>query len=217
MAEARPERVRTGERPGTKVRAPRPGGETRRPPQIPLLEGRALDLMVCIDHTQSMESVIRAAQIELVLLNRILDDLVSDHRVGLITYDDRAHGILGLGRGQRRLREALAEIETRGGWRPEAERVVVIVGDAPPRASDQAAAVQLASAKAREGFRIHAVMCRGRVQQLAEIARAGGGTAVELGADASTLLAQFFELVFGERYREQLLRFTKTYRGLVGL
>jgi len=237
LAEARPERVRTGERPGTKVRAPRPGGETRQPPQIPLLEGRSLDLMVCIDHTQSMETVIRAAQVELVLLNRILDDLVSDHRVGLITYDDRAHGILGLGRGQRRLREALAEIETRGGgdvpegvdkaligalspnagWRPEAERVVVIVGDAPPRAKDQAVAVQLASSKAREGFRIHAVMCRGRVPQLAEIARAGGGAAIELGADATTLLAQFFELVFGERYREQLLRFTKTYRGLVGL
>jgi Mg-chelatase subunit ChlD len=237
LAEARPKRVRTGQRPGTRVRTPEGGGETRQPPQIPLLEGRSLDLMVCIDHTQSMESVIRAAQVELVLLNRILDDLVNDHRVGLITYDDKAHGILGLGRGQRRLREALARIETRGGgdvpegvdkalagalsanagWRREAERVVVIVGDAPPRVSDQATAVQLARAKANEGFRVHAVMCRGRVPQLAEIARAGGGAAIELGADASTLLAQFFELVFGERYRDQLLSFTKTYRALIGL
>lgn len=237
LAEARPERVRTGQPEGTQVRAPRPGGETRQPPRIPLLEGRALDLMVCIDHTQSMESVIRAAQVELVLLNRILDDLVNDHRVGLITYDDKAHGILGLGRGQRRLREALARIETRGGgdvpegvdkaligalspnagWRPEAERVVVIVGDAPPRNTDQAAAERLAGQKAGEGFRIHALMCRGPVRQLEAIARAGGGAAIQLGADSNTLLAQFLALVFGERYREQLLTFTKTYRALIGL
>lgn len=238
LADAHPARPVTGQRPGTKVRNPRgPGGETRQPPRIPLLEGRALDLMICIDHTQSMESVIRSAQVELVLLNRILDDLVNDHRVGLITYDDRAHGILGLGRGQRRLREALIRIETRGGgdvpegvdkalagalaptsgWRPQAERVVIVVGDAPPRATDLPAAIQLVTAKASEGFRIHALMCRGPVPALESIARAGGGSAIELGANSGTLLGQFFELVFGEKYRDQLLRFTKTYRALIGL
>ncbi|MBL4849933.1 MAG: hypothetical protein JKY65_30765 [Planctomycetes bacterium] len=60
-------------------------------------------------------------------------------------------------------------------------------------------------------------MCRGRVGALEQLAQAGGGSAIELGAGSTTLLAQFFELVFGARYRDQLLRFTKTCRTLIGL
>ncbi|MCA8921059.1 MAG: VWA domain-containing protein [Planctomycetes bacterium] len=223
-------RVRTGG--GTRVRddpSATPGDPVFS--ELEELQRRGLDLVVCLDQTSSMEGVIQAAKGNLGTFGAVLGALVKKHRIGLVTYKDGVTGRLSLGRGADRFRAALEGVWANGGgdveegvdkavasalqrdmgWRKEASKVVVIVGDAPPHAPDVASLLFLAKTlHERQGVVFHAVDCGGLGGDVAQLARDSEGSVVRLTA-SDTLIYQILGLVFGKELRPAVERFLDTY------
>jgi len=130
-----------------------------------------LELMICIDSTGSMQPAIDALAGALDEMVDILDGLSPKLRIGIVHYKD--HGELGktgakvvqpLGKNVGAARKKLEKLRAMGGgdlpeavlgglelvfdkrtkWKDEANKLVILIGDAPPHEAELERAVDLA-------------------------------------------------------------------------
>lgn len=130
-----------------------------------------LEVAICIDSTGSMQQTIDAASRAIDDLVAVLSGIAPDFRIGLVHYKDLddikdgAQVLVPLDTRPKRIREKLERLRAEGGgdvpervecglelaldpkrmkWRRDANKLVVLVGDAPPHASALAKCVELA-------------------------------------------------------------------------
>jgi hypothetical protein len=92
-------------------------------------------------------------------------------------------------------------------FRPQARKVVLLFGDAPPHPQDQGDCLRLASDFNREQQGVvSTVTCRNtkRLAEFIEIAEVGGGEAF-LTSDRRQIMTQLMILVFGSKYRSKVI------------
>lgn len=172
------------------------------------LQRDGLDLVIVMDSTGSMGGVIAAAKAQCQALVRRLRALVPQFRAGLVTYDDAARLRVVLTTDAEELQKGFDRLAAVGGgdveegvdkgiylalkqeqvgWSRKAQRVVVVVGDAPPHLSDVAALLKRLARSAEDDLFDHPVTVHcvstdgGGVDHFAAIARAGRGVHVSLG------------------------------------
>lgn len=181
-----------------------------------------LELVIVMDHTGSMGSVIGAAKVRAVKLIRQVREYVPRFRAGLVTYDDAARLRIPLTTQEAALEKAFRKVAAGGGgdyeegvdkgvahalvqelvgWSRSAQRVIVVVGDAPPHDGDVRRLLRMIR-RAREDdlydlpIVVHTVSTQGSVESFPEIARAGGGAHVRLRS-AARLVQEMIVLVLG--------------------
>jgi Mg-chelatase subunit ChlD len=210
-------------------------GETRTvereaPDLYALLESLSrdgLELVIVLDSTGSMGPVIAAAKAQCQALVRRLRWLVPQFRAGLVTYDDGARLRVPLTTDAAELQQGFDKLAAAGGgdieegvdkglalalrqdtvgWSRKANRLAVVVGDAPPHAEDVAPLLRrLVAARDDELFdhpvTVHCVSTDpAGVDHFAAIAHAGRGVHVSLGR-TDLLAHELVLLTFGERHR----------------
>ncbi len=128
------------------------------------------------------------------------------------------------------LYRAMRATLTEASWRQDAlggatnannaapERVMVIIGDAPPHVGEGTKCEELAKSAAERGMRIYTIQAHAAedakdVKWFPEIARAGGGRSVRLG-DEDSLTAEIAQLTLGDRFHDELAEFFSVYRSL---
>jgi Mg-chelatase subunit ChlD len=194
-----------------------------------------LEVVVALDQTGSMGEVIGAAKANVRELLRRLRSIAPKVRVGLVTYDDAAYVRALLTTDEDELERALKRVEAAGGedyeegvdkairlaakqekvaWSRKAQRVVVVVGDAPPHEDDFEPLLRaIAAARADPDFdaplRVDTVSTAqgsevdadGLVPHFAAIARAGHGSALRLRSTRD-LVAELVTSSFGPSWRD---------------
>jgi len=137
------------------------------------LYSSGLELVICIDSTGSMQSTIDAVAGALGQMVDILDGVSPKFRLGIVHYKDRADfGRIGakvivpLAKNVVAARKRLGKLRAIGGgdlpeavdgglelalgpkmkWKPEANKVLILIGDAPPHADKASKCVDLARA-----------------------------------------------------------------------
>ncbi|MFV1958833.1 MAG: VWA domain-containing protein, partial [Planctomycetota bacterium] len=232
---------------------PRAGGRTppAGPPDAELfgrlqaLRKDGLEVVIVMDSTGSMASVIGAAAGRSASLVRRLAWLVPRFRAGLVTYDDQARLREPLTTDGEVLREAFRKVSAHGGgdweegvdkgialalvqdqvgWSRRAYHVIVVVGDAPPHAGDVTGLLRRIR-RARDDVlfehpvTIHTVATTSAgVDHFGVIARAGKGAYVTL-ARVGRLEEELVTLVFGPAWRDRVrpwLQEVETLRGSRG-
>jgi hypothetical protein len=132
-----------------------------------------LDLMICIDSTGSMQPTIDALAVAISEMADILDGISPKLRLGVVHYKD--HGELGktgakvvqpLSKNIKSTRAKLEKLRAMGGgdlpeavlggldlalskkmkWDADANKITILIGDAPPHPDEKAAAIELAKA-----------------------------------------------------------------------
>jgi Mg-chelatase subunit ChlD len=204
------------------------------------LRGRGLDVVFVVDCTASMDKFIAQARATIDDIIADLSTVVPDLRVGLVAYRDRQdlwltrlsdltdnryviHNFLldlqadGGGDFEEAVEEGLRVAIKDLSWRPDARRVLLLVGDAPAHAADEPAVLSLVRGFARERDAALSVLYTGGtgVAGLAErdkharefftgVVRAGGGQLFELGEARSDLQAQMLDASFGTEWRDEI-------------
>jgi len=213
------------------------------------LRWRGIDLVLAYDSTGSMIPVIRAVKQRLDLLIEESTRIVPNLRLSLFTYRDVGEEYVFYGTPLTYATENLKAFvqvaeANRGGdlpeavtstvkaaikrldWRAEAQKVIVVIGDAPYHPENAGTLFGLArefSKKENRGT-IHAIYTdpnrlgesitarrkrddkRTRypfLDRLAEMAKAGGGRAVTI-EDTEMLITEILVLSFGEQWRAEL-------------
>ena len=232
------------------------------------LRRNGLDLVFCLDSTGSMQPTIDAVRDALDGVVLLLQSIAPEFRVGLVHYRDLgdlsegAKVLVALTPQVTRLRGRLEKMRAEGGgdtpervekglelaldrrkmgWKLQTEKLVIVIGDAPPHHSTIELCVKLARS-AREnpfadggdrtgageprpfvistiGVGTHHV-ARSTCRSFESIARAGGGAYVELltiGTESTPdpsheVLHHILELTFGPRWSDQLETFLRTFR-----
>ncbi len=217
------------------------------------LQKTGIDVVFAIDATGSMVWVHRTVRQRMTQLAAYVRGLVPLARFGIIAYRDyndidfvtrisqpsfdieKARlfmgGIDALGGGDHpeAVTQALRDSETVIGWRSGAQRVVIIIGDAPPHAREMNEAAELAERFKSRGGRLslldsrveanRALLGRGKptgsgvdlVKQgvmpvFRRLARLGGGTAATLAAERQ-LMKTLALLIFDDRFHDELAPF----------
>jgi len=213
------------------------------------LRWRGIDLVLAYDSTGSMLPVIRAVKQRLDLLIEETARVVPNLRLSLFTYRDVGEEYVYYGTPLTYATENLKAFvqvaeANRGGdlpeavtatvkaaierldWRPHAQKVIVVIGDAPYHPENAPELFKLARSFARKTNRgtIHAIYTdpnrlgesitarRKRegggvtypfLERLREMAKAGGGQAITI-EDTEMLVQEILILSFGEKWRAQL-------------
>lgn len=217
------------------------------------LQKTGIDVVFAIDATGSMVWVHRTVRERMTQLAAYVRGLVPLARFGIIAYRDyndidfvtrisqpsfdieRARlfmgGIDALGGGDHpeAVTQALRDSENLIGWRSGAQRVVIIIGDAPPHAREMNEAAEIAERFKSRGGRLslldsrveanRALLGRGKptgsgvdlVKQgvmpvFRRLARLGGGTAATLAAERQ-LMKTLALLIFDDRFHDELAPF----------
>ena len=217
------------------------------------LQKTGIDVVFAIDATGSMVWVHRTVRQRMTQLAAYVRGLVPLARFGIIAYRDyndidfvtrisqpsfdieKARlfmgGIDALGGGDHpeAVTQALRDSETVIGWRSGAQRVVIIIGDAPPHAREMNEAAEIAERFKSRGGRLslldsrveanRALLGRGKptgsgvdlVKQgvmpvFRRLARLGGGTAATLAAERQ-LMKTLALLIFDDRFHDELAPF----------
>ena len=217
------------------------------------LQKTGIDVVFAIDATGSMVWVHRTVRQRLAQLAAYVRGLVPLARFGIIAYRDYndidfvtrisqpsfdiekarlfMSGIDALGGGDHpeAVTQALRDSETIIGWRSGAQRVVIIIGDAPPHARETNEAAEIAERFKSRGGRLslldsrveanRALLGRGKptgsgvdlVKQgvmpvFRRLARLGGGTAATLAAERE-LMKTLALLIFDDRFHDELAPF----------
>ena len=187
------------------------------------LGGQRIDLVICLDCTASMYGEIVAAQRGVDDLMLLLGDISHQFRVGIVGYRDRRNEFetrgwdlnsnlpvvrkrlwsLTADEGGNRpesVSKALRLAYDEMSWHPDAKRLLVLVGDAPPHVGTGTNCVNAAARAARAGIVTHTMRTEDDlVEHFEEIAAAGTGHAVHLEHDAA-LMAEIAGLTFGDRF-----------------
>jgi len=199
------------------------------------LDERELELVVCLDTTASMRGELAQAQGELDAMVGFLDELLGGVRIGLVAYRDRTASFetktLDLTNDVVAVRGALWSLSADEGgdsreavyramrtgvynmnWTADAEKVLIVVGDAPPHVGYGSKCADIARTAARSGGLItHTVQAKGKpVDHFETIAAAGGGSCVTLD-EHDALVVELAGLTVSGQYRESFQRFFQTY------
>ena len=162
------------------------------------------DILLALDTTESMAEPL-VSLTGSPWLFQALGWAIPGVHLGLLCYDDEVNRSLPLGTAPAELDSALAGLRAEGGgdvpegvlealkaalqlgrfaWRPEARKVIVFVGDGPPRRSEVQGLLALAKECHEEGgYRIDAVSVnppegRSATFRFPELAAAGGGQSI---------------------------------------
>jgi len=196
---------------------------------------RQLDLAICLDCTASMYGELAAAQGGIDDFMRFTGDVTASVRVAIVAYRDRREEFEtkawdftsdieqardqlwtltadGGGDTPESVYDALNLAFTKLTWRPEASKVLVLVGDAPPHVGEGGLCVNLAErAKTEAKLITHVIQVEGKeVKHFPEIAKAGGGRCVTL-EDDDRLIAEIAGLTLADRYEEEFAEFFRIY------
>ncbi|MCH8164425.1 MAG: hypothetical protein IH889_02340 [Planctomycetes bacterium] len=201
---------------------------------IESLSSRSLDLAICLDCTASMWSELAEAQGGIDDLMVFVGDVVQTLRVALIAYRDRRDEFetrawdftsditlarqrlwsLTAGGGGDRPEAVYPAMQlacSRLSWQPGNTKVLVLIGDAPPRVGTGALCARLARRGAQAQLTTHVIQAEGKeVKHFREIAKAGGGRCLSL-ADGDSLIVEIAGLTLGERFQDELREFFVTY------
>ncbi len=191
------------------------------------LQRDGLELVLVMDATGSMGSVIAAAKQQCRALVRRLGGLVPRFRAGLVTYDDAARLRVVLTSDPEELQKGLDKVVAAGGgdveegvdkgialalrqeqvgWSRKARRVIVVVGDAPPHAPDVAPLLRRLATSGDDELFEHPVTVHclstdaAGVEHFGAIARAGRGVHLTLGG-TERLAEELALLSFGRQHR----------------
>jgi uncharacterized protein YegL len=196
--------------------------------------GKALEVVFCIDQTGSMTGVINKVKDEMAIIVQAISHVVPKYRLGVITYDDAIRFSQPLTDSRNRLVSAVKAIIASGGgdyeegvdkalekalklgamvWsrKKNVERVVVIIGDAPPHPADLERTLTMArnARLSKTPFMICTVSTRSSfVPNFEEIAKEGGGKAILLDK-GKDLIAQLIALSLGVDLEEHLGAFVE--------
>ena len=210
---------------------------TERYRDLDRIHREGLEVVICLDSTGSMGDVISAAKANVVDLVRRLRSLAPRVRVGLVTYDDGAAVRIALTTDEQALEKELKKVEAAGGddppegvdkaiklayrqeavaWSRKAERVIVVVGDAPPHEEDVLPLWKFLEKRRDDPMfeapiRIDTISTglagdadeNGLVPHFAEIAARGRGTALRLRS-ARELVTELVTASFGPSWREPI-------------
>ena len=237
-------------------RAPAGGGLISGVPQsfadyISHLQQTGIDVVFAIDATGSMVWVHKKVRERMQMLATYVRNLVPLARFGVIAYRDYGDmefvtriaqpsydilrgreflaGIDASGGGDHpeAVTQALRDAEARIAWRPGAQRVVIIIGDAPPHARETAEAAEIAERMKSRGGRLslldsrveanrallgrrakagNDLITQGSMPQFRRLARLGGGTAATLSAEKQ-LMKTLALLIFDDRFHDELAPF----------
>ncbi len=212
-----------------------PGDDTVAFPRIPpvteyvtKLRKQGLDVVLCLDQTGSMSSVIQATKTNIELMMLTLREVLKDFRVGLVTYDDEVQRTIRMTTDMRSLRRKLSKILAAGGedfpegvdkaltrayssrlgWRMHSIKTIVVLGDAPPHEPDVEGMLEaLRIAREKRSFVVNTVSTtNGHVQWFQQIAKTGGGRAI-VQRRADDLITEVLILILGEAMRPAMQRF----------
>lgn len=200
---------------------------------------KPIDLGVAIDCTASMSGEIAAAQAGVEDLARFLDAGCPGTRLAIVGYRDRREEFTvkgwdftaspqearsrlwqlwadGGGDEPELVQEALHFAYAKFGWRATAQRVLVLVGDAPPTPGFGGYCVDAARAASRAGIVTHVLSARdpdkpGEVKHFPEIARAGGGRLVRLGEEAD-LVAEIAGVTLSDTWHDHIVAVYQRYQ-----
>lgn len=202
---------------------------------IQQLASRQLDLAICLDCTASMYGELAAAQGGIDDLMRFCADVTASTRIAIVAYRDRREefetkawdftGDLEQARTQlwtlnaegggdtpESVRAALNLAFTQLSWKPEATKVLVLVGDAPPHVGDGGGCIKMAAlARTDAALITHVIQVEGKsVKHFPEIAEAGGGKCVTL-EDDDRLIGEIAGLSLADRYEDEFAEFFRVY------
>lgn len=196
------------------------------------LKAKGLDLVFVIDSTGSMGGAIDGAKKNLQAMVNFFEEIIPEFRLGIATYRDRGKEEKYLVRSQgltasRKTAtsflwslkadgggdtpeavEAGLYVATRMGFRGDAKKVVILVGDAPPHPKDQGRAESIAAAFKASGGVVSCIEMGGSKESFARIARAGGGECVPLGSNRA-ILQRVVLLTFGTEWAKDIDRLRK--------
>lgn len=191
-----------------------------------------IDIAVVFDSTGSMKSEIHAVKQRISQIGTVVLKKIPKARFSLATYRDLNESYLvrgiELGSDVQKVQSFVNAADAQGGgdhpeavqagmawalqtnrFRPEAQKVMLVFGDAPPHRSDVQTCLDLA--RQFHGYdkgRVYTVTCRS-VTPLPEfylIAQAGGGEAFVM-QDSEQLMEYLLVMAFGPEHREQVLKF----------
>ena len=217
------------------------------------LQNTGIDVVFAIDATGSMVWVHRKVRERMGQLAGYVRNLVPLARFGIIAYRDyndyefvtrisqpsfdivkgrdfmAAIDAVGGGDVPEAVTQALRDAESKIAWRPGAQRVVIVIGDAPPHARESGEAAQIAERMKSRGGRLSLLDSRveanlsmlgrnlpqngradllrqGVMPQFKRLARLGGGTAATLAAERQ-LMKTLALLIFDDRFHDELAPF----------
>ncbi len=199
------------------------------------LRRNGLDIVITFDSTGSMGGEIREVKEQIKRIGDTIIKMVPKARIGLSTYRDEGEeyvvrglpltndtqaiesylrGVTASGGGDppEAVQEGLRWAVEKNKFRPNARKVILLFGDAPPHRSDHDECLRIASDFHRQNKGIvSTVTCRRSIlPEFEEIAQMGGGEAF-LTTDERQIMTQLLILVFGSRYRSKVL---EAFKGL---
>ncbi|WP_161604466.1 vWA domain-containing protein [Roseiconus nitratireducens] len=204
----------------------------------PDLAGRLLDaqkygieIVVVFDSTGSMRGEIDVVKDQIRLISRAVLNKIPAARFSLVSYRDRGDPFLfrklDLGSEVDLLQRFMDETRASGGgdrpeavqagmyvamendFRTDAQKVMLVFGDAPPHDRDLPRCLRLADSFRRKGkSRVHTITCKQPypMEAFYEIAKAGGGHAFVL-SEVEQLMEDILVLAFGQDHRREVLEF----------
>jgi hypothetical protein len=212
------------------------------------LRKRGLDLLLLIDVTVSMTEELERMRAQVTEITSFLELLLDGRaRMGFVTYgdavvkrvpltkrldafareveqkvkifDDKSDRTVPEG-VSKALEDALAG-DNRIGWRRNAFRTILLLGDAPPL--DKDAARRLAALAKKKGYTINTLIAPPPAYAAGyppkpifeEIAKLGGGLSAELNTPEE-LITRILVFAFGSNQEQDLRRFVHAYREVTG-
>lgn len=199
------------------------------------MKTRKLDLAILLDCTASMWGEISEAQGGIDDMMLFVSDVVGELRIAIVGYRDRREDfetkawdftasldearsqlwqLTAEGGGDRReaVHDAMELAYTKLHWLRDSDKVLVLVGDAPPHVGLGAGCISMAGRAHRIAELItHAIQADGKdVEHFAEIAEAGGGKCVTL-EEGDSLITEITGLTLGDTFQEEFREFFRVY------
>ena len=199
---------------------------------IAQLRRNGLEIVIVFDSTGSMEGEIQEVKNKVERMGAVLFRIVEKTRISVCTYRDIGakyvvkglpltdnlgdivdflEGVSAGGGGDdpEAVHSGLEWSITQNQFRPNARKVVLLFGDAPPHAADKDYCLRLASEfRRKQNGVVSTVTCHSeqRLPAFIEIAQMGGGEAwLTRNERWFQIMSQLIVLVFGSKHREKVL------------
>lgn len=199
------------------------------------LRKNGLDIVIVLDSTGSMLHEVQEVKSKIEWMSSTLFGIVDNTRIGVCTYRDADDQLNGgyVVKGQEltsnfgEIVQFLSTVSANGGgdlpeavhrglqwavgrnqFRPDARKVILLFGDAPPHPEHRNACLKTAERfrEYQQGFvstiTCHAGQC---LPSFVEIAQRGGGEAWLIKQDEREIISQLMVLVFGSQYQHEVV------------
>ena len=214
------------------------------------LRDQGLEVFFLLDVTQSMTDELTRVRSQVAEITAFMDLLVPNRvRMGFLTYGDdvvQLQPLTGqlprfvraveaiqifndpndrtIEEGVDKALERVLSGQNDPGWSRDAQRTILLLGDAPPHAADLPRALELAEQAAENGFTLNALIAQAPANYaaaapaepaFAELAALGGGVSIEIERPEE-LITRILVLAFGNEREADLRRFVEAYREVTG-